>query len=72
MKERTKHNECYRCVSKRSVPGNAHIKCVNPDPTMEGSRHGIKSGWFYYPMLFDPVWKSKLCSNYEPKTEKSE
>lgn len=35
---------------------------------MEGHPHGIKNGWFFYPILFDPVWKTKECGNYE--TEK--
>jgi hypothetical protein len=60
------YNECYSCRNRRDVPGDAHIECVNPDTNMTGSEHGIKKGWFYYPMLFDPVWKTKLCSNYEP------
>ncbi len=62
---RTKMNECHRCVHRRSVPGNCHIKCANPDPEMTGSAHGMRNGWFYYPMLFDPVWKNADCNNYE-------
>lgn len=58
--------ECYDCEHKREVPGNYHIQCVKPDAKMRGSKHGIKEGWFMYPLLFDPVWKEKLCSNYEP------
>ena len=26
--------ECWTCEHKRSVPGNAHIKCAKPDPRM--------------------------------------
>ena len=58
---------CYTCVHKREVPGNAHIRCANPDSGMTGDEHGIKKGWFFYPMLFDPVWMTKECSNYESK-----
>lgn len=64
MKELTQHNECYYCENKRKVPGNAHIRCVEPDPAMTGDKHGIKQGWFIYPQLFDPVWKTKMCSNF--------
>ena len=42
--ERTKINECYRCVHKRNTPGDAHIACNNPDPDMTGNPHGIKNG----------------------------
>lgn len=64
-KERTMHNECWFCNHHREVPGNAHFKCVKPDPKMTGHEHGIKNGWFIYPSLFDPTWKTKMCSNYE-------
>lgn len=56
--------ECYTCAHKREVPGNCHIACVNPDPNMTGNSHGIKNGWFFYPFLFDPTWKTKTCANY--------
>jgi len=58
--------ECWRCKFKREVPGDAHIRCTNPDPDMTGNEHGIRNGWFDYPMLFDPAWKTKLCSNFKP------
>ena len=67
MSERNLRNECYSCVSKRDVPGNCHIKCVNPDVAMKGNQHGIDQGWFIYPILFDPVWKESICNNYESK-----
>ena len=66
-KERTKINECWECAHKRPVPGNCHIECVKPDAEMTGKEHGIKNGWFMYPLLFDPVWKEKDCRNFEPK-----
>ena len=58
-------NDCYNCKNSREVPGNAHIKCVKPDADMVGNEHGIKKGWFMYPLLFDPVWMEKECSNFE-------
>jgi len=65
--KRTKINECYRCAFRQNVPGESHIKCANPDTEMAGNPHGIKNGWFIYPLLFDPTWKEKDCANYEPK-----
>lgn len=62
--KRDMRNECYYCTHKRSVPGNCHINCVKPDANMTGDRHGIKEGWFMYPFLFDPVWKTSLCGNF--------
>lgn len=69
QKELTKRNECWYCIHKQSVPGNAHIKCNNPDQEMIGDPYGIRKGWYCYPLLFDPVWKLKKCSNFERKTD---
>ena len=57
--------QCYDCVHKRAVPGNAHIACANPDENMQGDTYGKKSGWWYYPMLFDPTWSLTVCRNHE-------
>lgn len=32
---------------------------------MTGNQHGIKNGWFMYPLLFDPIWATKECNNLE-------
>jgi len=58
-------SECWTCKHKREVPGNSHMRCVKPDPLMTGEEYGIRNGWFIYPHLFDPVWKTKQCANYE-------
>lgn len=59
--------KCGECKHGRAVPGNCHIRCVHPDSEMTGNEHGINRGWFYYPTLFDPVWGTKECSNFEQK-----
>jgi len=61
--------ECYNCKWKKDVPGDAHISCAKPDPEMTGDPHGIRKGWFHYPHLFDPVWKTRHCKNFEPREE---
>lgn len=61
------HNDktnCYKCKFKRSVPGDCHISCASPDPNMTGDPHGIRNGWFLYPWVFDPVWKTRDCNTY--------
>ena len=65
----TKKDNCYKCQHQREVPGDAHIKCVKPDSKMVGNQHGIVNGWFNYPICFDPAWKEKECSNFEPVEE---
>lgn len=62
--------ECHSCEYRRLVPGNSHIQCANPDPGMRGDSHGIRMGWFFYPLLFDPTWKLVECANYKSKGEK--
>ena len=57
--------QCFECVHAREVPGNAHILCVRPDADMVGHPHGIRKGWFMYPLLFDPTWKLRLCRNFQ-------
>lgn len=66
-----KSNNCYKCKWKRSVAGNCHIECVRPDPDMTGDPHGMKNGWFIYPMLFDPIWMTKECINFHDKEDET-
>ena len=62
-------NNCYDCIHKRSVPGNTHIGCTNPDMNVQGDLRATVKGWFFYPILFDPVWMTTKCSNFtsEPR-----
>lgn len=59
--------ECDQCIHRREVPGNAHIACGKPCPRMSGDRHGIANGWFMYPTLFDPTWRTSDCANFVSK-----
>jgi hypothetical protein len=61
---------CYKCKNRGSVPGSAHSSCRRPDPSMTGDKHGIRNGWFFYPINFDPVWRTKECDKYEELTIK--
>lgn len=65
QEERNLKKECYNCQHRREILGDCHIQCISPDPKMTGHEIGIKKGWFAYPFNFDPVWKTKLCNNYE-------
>jgi hypothetical protein len=65
MTERNMMTECRSCQYRRTIPGDMHISCANPDPEMTGNEHGIRKGWFFYPWCFDPVWKTKDCANFE-------
>ena len=58
-------SECHHCANRRAVPGDCHIGCARPDAAMVGNPHGIRKGWFMYPLVFDPVWKMRLCGNFQ-------
>jgi len=60
-------SDCFNCVHKIEYPGECHVGCKNPDPNMVGNPYEIKSGWFFYPVLFDPALMEKECCNYQPK-----
>ena len=47
---------CYDCSHRRDLVGDCHSRCNNLRANVEGNPHGIKSGWFYWPVNFDPVW----------------
>lgn len=67
MSERDMKTECWPCHFKLNNPFSCHIGCRMPDLKMTGNQHGIDRGWFFYPILFDPVWKTKLCDNFLKK-----
>ncbi len=58
-------NNCYECEFKKSIPGDSHISCSKPDKDMQGDRHGVRNGWFLYPLNFDPIWMQIKCKNYK-------
>lgn len=48
--------DCYQCVHRIEIPGDAHSRCNNHDAKVKGHPHGIRRGWFLWPVNFDPVW----------------
>jgi hypothetical protein len=57
---------CYSCSYRASVPGSCHSKCTfdfgKADiPTPVGNPHGIRSGWYMFPLNYDPVWMTEQC-----------
>lgn len=68
----------YSCHSQCNHPaleGKAKIKAVAyilscgyyPAMGIRGNRHGIKSGWFAWPLDFDPVWLESCYGFTEAK-----
>lgn len=59
-------NKCYSCEYRRNLAGDCHSKCVNAEAKVTGNAHGIRSGWFFHPFNFDPVWLES-CTGYKQK-----
>lgn len=51
----TKSN-CRECVHMVELPGDCHIRCNNHSAKVLGHPHGVRKGWFRWPVNFDPVW----------------
>jgi len=61
--------KCWSCAYKKSIPGDAHIRCrfdwVGQEfPMPRGDEHGIKNGWYWFPLNYDPVWMLFPCSQW--------
>ena len=58
---------CYTCKYRRSIPGDCHSLCAGAiyRDQVTANEHGVRSGWFFWPFNFDPVWLES-CSNYNP------
>lgn len=54
---------CYKCSHRRELAGNAHSRCNNLKASVTGNPYGIKSGWFMWPLNFDPIWL-KSCNGF--------
>ena len=61
---------CYKCVHRRSISGDAHSRCNNVDANVKGNVYGIRSGWFIWPLNFDPVWL-EACDGFSDKSEEN-
>lgn len=60
--------DCYKCKYRKNIPGDAHLRCDNGAAKVTGHPHGIKNGWFYWPVNFDPTWLIS-CDSFSDKPE---
>lgn len=56
MEKKTEKPNCYNCVHRGTLPGDAHSRCNNITAKVVGHEHGIRSGWFMWPLNYDPTW----------------
>ena len=57
---------CYECAYRKSIPGDAHSQCVfkwtdSEHRSPRGDSHGIRNGWYMFPINFDPTWGPDEC-----------
>ena len=63
---------CWSCKFRGTVPCSAHISCnfkwrdSELDPP-KADLHGIRNGWYFFPLNFDPVWQNEKCTAYQKK-----
>ena len=61
---------CYECEYRGIIPGDAHSCCRHPGKATElnikGDPHGVRCGWFMWPMNFDPIWLLN-CDGFKQK-----
>ena len=56
--------ECFRCKYAMVWWYNSYVTCLKPSDDVKYSNNAEAVVW-YYPLLFDPVWKTKGCKNYK-------
>jgi hypothetical protein len=65
--------DCHSaCIHPKVEPWQEGFKFISGVPTVlniKGSPHGIRSGWFMWPINFDPVWLEN-CDGYESTSPK--
>jgi hypothetical protein len=59
---------CYACKHRGKIPGNEHSSCKNRSANVVGHPVGIRGGWFYWPLNFDPMWLVS-CDGFQAKEE---
>lgn len=58
---------CYTCAYRKEADGSVHTKCtfnwLRQDlPIPRANPHGIRMGWYMFPLNFDPVWQEQECN----------
>jgi hypothetical protein len=67
-KEKEMKPDCYKCVHRLNISGDAHSRCNNFQAKIKGNDHGIRNGWFRWPLNFDPIWLIS-CDGFSGKQE---
>lgn len=62
------HSECVNpAVGEHGILALARLVCMGENVMgVRGNQHGIKNGWFCWPINFDPVWLES-CDGFSEK-----
>lgn len=63
------NNSCHNCAYKANIPGDAHVECTfdwekSDQRPPEANDHGVKMGWYIFPINFDPNWQMEECKAF--------
>jgi len=58
---------CYKCEYRGSIPGDCHSQCRNLTAEVKLDSHGVKNGWAWWPLNFDPIWVNE-CKGFKEKS----
>lgn len=58
--------KCYDCVHCQDIPGDAHKECTNLGAVVSRDPVGVRGGWCFWPLNFDPLWILE-CSGFKSK-----
>ena len=71
-------SNCYTCQFRAGAFGSAHSRCVfrwhdqKEFEAPKGDLYGIASGWWYFPLNYDPVWMITECEAHVEKDKEEE
>lgn len=67
---------CHECQHHETNPGDCHLTCrkgidevfkgANPTLQVKLNPHGVKMGWAYWPLNFDPIWVQE-CNSFKAR-----
>jgi|SRR5579872_777684 len=66
----TKDQPLNAIMALLAAVGRVNISIEGNPLGVTGNLHGIKHGWFCWPMNFDPIWL-ETCDGFEPKNQET-
>lgn len=67
----TNKPDCYSCIYQKELSYSCHSECANHEAKVSANPHGIKNGWFMWPINFDPCWLES-CDGFSQRPDKEQ